>query len=127
MRKTIYLLNIGNYAPEITAITYPLIERYARKICAQIEMIDERRSPAWDLDYEKLQIYELAQRRGDDWSIYIDSDALVHPELPDVTDLIPLDTNVRVRFQIDATSDPAATTYQLEAQKSGDAGWSKVT
>ncbi len=39
----------------------------------------------------------------------------------------PLDNNVRVRFQIDATNDPAATTYQLEAQKSGDAGWSKVT
>ncbi len=92
MRKTIYLLNIDNYAPEITAITYPLIERYARKICAQIEMIDERRFPEWDMDYEKLQIYDRAQVNGSDWNIYIDSDALVHPELPDVTDLIPLDT-----------------------------------
>ena len=92
MRKTIYLLNIGDYAPELTALTYPHIEFYARKIGADICRITERKFPKWDLDYEKLQIYELAENRGDDWSIYIDSDALVHPELPDVTALIPRDT-----------------------------------
>jgi hypothetical protein len=25
MKKTIYLLNVGDYAPEITALTYPFI------------------------------------------------------------------------------------------------------
>ena len=91
--KTIYLLNIGgDYTSELTALTYPHIEAYARKIRADICIIDERRFPDWDLDYEKLQIYELAEGRGDDWSIYIDSDALVHPELPDVTALISRDT-----------------------------------
>lgn len=92
MRKTIYLLNIGDYAPELTALTYPHIYNYADKIGADICKITERRFPDWDLDYEKLQIYELGEERGDDWSIYIDSDALVHPELPDVTALIPRDT-----------------------------------
>jgi len=92
MKKTLYLLNINDYAPEITDLTYPLIERYAKKIQAEIYIIKERRFPEWDLDYEKLQIYRLAQEMGNDWNIYVDSDALVHPDLPDVTELIPMDT-----------------------------------
>ena len=92
MRTTVYLLNIGDYAPELTALTYPHIEAYADKIGAEVCRITERKFPDWDLDYEKLQIHQLAEDRGDDWSIYIDSDALVHPELPDVTALVPRDT-----------------------------------
>lgn len=91
-RTTIYLLNVGEYAPELTELTYPHIEFYARKIGAQVCPITDRKFPDWDLDYEKLQIFDLADQRGDDWSIYIDSDALVHPELPDVTALVPRDT-----------------------------------
>ena len=90
--KTLYLLDIGGYAPEITAITRPWVERYAAKIGAEVYVINERKFPAWDIDYEKLQIYRLARERGDDWSIYLDSDALVHPELPDITELLPRDT-----------------------------------
>ena len=92
MKKTIYLLNIGQYAPELTALTYPHIGYYANKIGAETYVIDTRKFPEWDVSYEKLQIYELAQQRGDEWAIYIDSDALVHPELPDVTELLPMDT-----------------------------------
>lgn len=90
--KTLYLLNIGDYAPELTSITYPHIEYYADRIGADIFTIDDRKFPEWDMDYEKLQIYEIARKRRDDWAIYIDSDALVHPELPDLTELIPRDT-----------------------------------
>lgn len=92
MKKTIFLLNIGDYVPKITNLTYPLIERYAKKIQASTHIIHERRFPEWDLDYEKLQIFQLSQEMGNDWSIYIDSDALVHPDLPDITELIPMDT-----------------------------------
>lgn len=92
MRKTVYLLNVDDYAPELTALTYPRIAFYADKIGAEICTITARKFPDWDLDYEKLQIHELARERDDDWSIYIDSDALVHPELPDITALIPRDT-----------------------------------
>lgn len=106
-RKFIYLLNIGNYSHDLTALTYPRIERYATKIGAQVQMITERKFPDWDLDYEKLQIYEMAQANGGDWHLYLDSDALVHPELPDVTELVPRDTvahngrdfaNIRFRY-----------------------------
>jgi hypothetical protein len=92
MRKTIYLLNIDNYAPEITALTYPLIERYARKIGAALHVIRDRKWPEYAPVYEKLQIYDLAREHDDDWSIYIDSDALVHPDMFDVTDHLSMDT-----------------------------------
>jgi hypothetical protein len=92
VRKTVYLLNIGDYAPELTCLTYPTIGAYAERIGAEILTIRDRKFPEWPVTYEKLQIHDLARRRGDDWAIYIDSDTLVHPELPDVTDLIPRDT-----------------------------------
>ncbi|MGA9527141.1 MAG: hypothetical protein WBS24_03385 [Terriglobales bacterium] len=91
-RKTIYLLNIGDFAPELTKLTYPAIERWASRIGADIHVIRDRVFPDWPLTYEKLQIHGLARRRGDDWAIYIDSDALLHPELPDITEWIPRDT-----------------------------------
>ena len=94
MKKTVFLLNVGNYAPEITSMTYPLIERWAKKIGAGIHVISERKFPEWDLGYEKLQIYELSREMGNDWNIYIDSDAVVHPELPDFTEMVPMDTVV---------------------------------
>jgi hypothetical protein len=92
IRKTVYVLNIDDYAPELTALTYPHIKFWADKIGAHVYKITERKFPTWDIPYEKLQIYELARERKDDWSIYIDSDALVHPELPDLTTLVPRDT-----------------------------------
>ena len=92
LKKCIFTLNVDNYAPELTEITYPLIRRYADKIGATFHIIDERRYPGWPPVYEKLQIYRLAQEMGNDWNIYIDSDALVHPDLLDVTQLISKDT-----------------------------------
>jgi hypothetical protein len=89
---SVYLLDIGGYAPEITELTYPWIGFYADKIGADICKITERQFPDWPVVYEKLQIHELARERRDDWSIYFDSDALVHPELPDLTTLFPPDT-----------------------------------
>jgi hypothetical protein len=106
-RKTIYTLNINNYAPQITKLTYPLLKYYARKIGADFYVIKDRKFPEWGVTYEKLQIFELAEQRGDEWSIYIDSDALVHPETLDWTVYLSKDTiahngtdfaNVRWRY-----------------------------
>jgi hypothetical protein len=91
IRKTIYTLNIGDYAPEICALTYPLIQAYARKIGAEFHVIRERKFPDWPVVYEKLQIHELGMN-GNDWNIYIDSDALVSPEMFDITDYLHKDT-----------------------------------
>jgi len=91
-KKMIFLLNINNYSPEITKLTYPYIERYAEKIKADIHVINERKFPDWDMDYEKLQIHELGREYENDWNIYFDSDALLHPDLPDITELLHKNT-----------------------------------
>lgn len=86
VKKTVYTLNVGGYAPEISALTYPLLQAYAQKIGADFHVIRERKFPDWPMDYEKLQIHELAKEHNNDWNIYIDSDALVNPEMFDVTE-----------------------------------------
>lgn len=92
MKKTVYTLNIDNYAPEITAITYPLIRHYAHRIGADFHIITDRKFPRWPITYEKLQIHSLAKKNKSDWHIYIDSDALVHPETLDWTVYLDKDT-----------------------------------
>lgn len=92
MTKTIFLLNIDDYAPEITKVTYPFIKYYAERIRANIHIITERKFPNYPVTYEKFQIYDLAKRIGSDWNIYIDSDALLHPEFLDVTCHLSKDT-----------------------------------
>jgi hypothetical protein len=90
MKKTLFTLNVDGYAPEITALTYPLLKRYAHKIGAEFHVITDRKFPSLPPVYEKLQIYELGQYS--DWNIYIDSDALVHPDMFDVTEFLHKDT-----------------------------------
>jgi len=53
--------------------------------------ITDRKYPLCSPVYEKLQIYHLQPDRGDDWSFYIDSDALVHPDFFDPTEFITKD------------------------------------
>ena len=92
MKKTIFLLNINNYAPEVTKLTYPFICCYADKIGADIHVIRERKFPEMPITYEKLQIYELAREFKSDWNIYLDSDALLHPQFWDFTTRLQKDT-----------------------------------
>jgi len=92
LKKTIFTLNVDNYAPEIMELTYPLIKRHADKIGADLYTIKERKFPGFPPVYEKLQIYELGQKMGNDWNIYIDSDALIHPDLMDITNHLSKDT-----------------------------------
>lgn len=90
MKKTVFTLDIDNYEPEITALTFPYLERYARKIGADFHVITERKFPGFPPVYEKLQIYDLGRRN--DWCIYFDADTLVHPDLFDVTNHLSKDT-----------------------------------
>jgi hypothetical protein len=92
IKKTIFTVNVDNYAPEITELTYPLLKRYAEKIGADFVVIKDRKFPDKPPVYEKMQIYELAQVMGNDWNIYIDSDAIIHPDMFDVTEFLTKDT-----------------------------------
>jgi hypothetical protein len=91
MTKTVYTLNVENYNPDITALTYPLLKRWAQKIGAAFHVITERKFPYWPPVMEKLQLFDLGKQHKNDWNIYIDSDALVHPDFFDPTDYIQKD------------------------------------
>lgn len=92
IKKTLYILNVDNYAPEITRLTYPLLKKYAGKIGAEFYTIDKRKYPQMPPVYEKLQIYDLGREMKNDWNIYIDGDTLVHPDMFDPTNHIEKDT-----------------------------------
>lgn len=92
MTKTIFLLDIGNYLPQVKRLTLPFIRHYAERIGADIYTITDRKFPAWPVTYEKLQIHELAALIGSDWNMYLDVDALIHPECPDFSLYLPMGT-----------------------------------
>lgn len=86
LKKQVITLNIGNYEPEITQLTYPSIKKWAQKLGAEFNIIDTPVFNAPSVTYEKFQLYERS--RGYDWTLFIDSDALVHPDTPDWTELL---------------------------------------
>lgn len=90
-KKTLFTLNVDDYAPQITELTYPFLEHYARKIGAEFVIISTRKFPDYEPVYEKLQIYEIAQNMGNDWNLYFDSDAFINPEFFDITTYLPPD------------------------------------
>jgi hypothetical protein len=94
MKKTVYTLCIDNYAPEVTALTFPLMKKWASKIGADFRIIAERKYSDYPVVYEKFQIKELAKQNGDEWSIYFDADTLIHPDFWDVTVAVSKDTTV---------------------------------
>jgi hypothetical protein len=79
IKKTIFTLAVDNWQPEI-----------------DFYVINKRKNPKWPITYEKFQIYQLAQEMGNDWNIYIDADALIHPEMPDFTQYLSKDTVAHV-------------------------------
>lgn len=108
IKKTVFTLNINNYEPAITSLTYPFLTHWCRKIGADFEIITERKSPNLPIVMEKLQIRDLGANhvpkrwvgsneegwqqvptgepaQPNDWNIYVDSDALINPEMPDPT------------------------------------------
>lgn len=92
IKKTIFTLDIDNaYDKDLTDLTYPLLKKYAHKIGADFHIISERKYPEYPVTYEKLQIYDLAQEMENDWNLFFDCDALLHPDFMDVTSHIPFD------------------------------------
>jgi hypothetical protein len=88
MKKTLYTLSVNDYEPEITKLTFPLMKKYAEKIDAEFHVIKDRKFPDFPCPYEKFQISQLSQERGDEWSFFFDADALIHPDMWDPTCLV---------------------------------------
>lgn len=92
MRKCVFTLCVDDYDSRITDITFPLMQRWAEKIGASFYVIRDRRFPEWPVVYEKLQVYQLGREMANDWNIFFDADAMVHPDTLDFTNHLPKDT-----------------------------------
>ena len=103
MNKTLYTLNIGAFEPAITALTFPLLRNYARKIGAEFVVITERRFPGWPIPVEKLQIHRLADERCDQWSYFFDADALIHPDFFDPIEHVDKATAMHAALDLSTT------------------------
>jgi len=79
--RTIHVLIVNNYFPELTKLTIPTVELWAKKLNAKLNLITNRKWSDWPLLYEKMQVYYDGQ--NSDWNILLDADILVHPDTPD--------------------------------------------
>lgn len=122
-KKCIYTLNIDNYSPEITALTYPYLENYAKRIGADFRVITKRNFPEWPLTYEKLQIYRITQSDKNDWSIYVDSDCLIHPDTPDFTLYMTKDTVAHFNCDMAGIRWRYDRFFQRDGRNIGSANW----
>ena len=87
MRKALVTLNIGNYLPEITRLTYPFFKIYSNKIKADFIEITERQWPHIPIpNYEKFQLHEISGNY--DYTYFIDCDAWISPDTPDWAELV---------------------------------------
>ncbi len=76
-------MNVDDYFPELTKMTFPLIEKWAKKIGANVNYINKRKYPNHPVTYEKLQVYEMGKKS--DWNILIDADFIITNDAPDIT------------------------------------------
>jgi len=87
-KKVLITLDINDYQPAIKALTFPLMAAYAEKIGAEFLQITERKFPEWPIVMEKFQCARLAKEYDAEWSIFFDADALINPEMFDVTAML---------------------------------------
>jgi hypothetical protein len=112
--KIVYTMDIGNYMPELCKITIPTIEAYANKIGAEFQIIAERKFPEWPVTYEKMQLYELAERS--EWTIFIDADTVIRPEMPDITEGLRY-REIAVHIAYDADTTLPSDYYMIEDRR----------
>lgn len=124
MKKAVFTLDVNKYAPKITRITRPWLGHYAKKIGADLVVIDKRKFPNFPPVYEKLQIHELG--RGYDWSIFFDADCLIHPDLFDITTHLNKDTVLQFSHDLADVRFKSDIYFQRDGRHIGCGGWLSV-
>jgi lipopolysaccharide biosynthesis glycosyltransferase len=82
-------MSIGWWADEIIKISYPFLEGYAKKINAEFKVIDKKRINLEPTYMEKFQVYDIFDQY--DRILWLDCDILIHPDCPNVFELVPND------------------------------------
>jgi hypothetical protein len=85
MKNLVVTLDI-KYPKEITDLTFPYMQEYAKNIDADFKIITERKYPDLPIPMEKFQLYELCEYY--DWTIFLDADDLINPKSVNLTKII---------------------------------------
>lgn len=128
MQKTIYTLDIdGKFNTEIKALCFPLIRHYADKIGAHFHVITDRRytveGDGLPIVLEKFQVGKLAIAHKDDWTLFIDADALIHPDMPDVFELVSEDTVFHNGHDFSLNRFKSDQYFQRDGRNIGSCTW----
>lgn len=83
MRKCVHTVVIEDWRPDLCAITLPNLERYAKRIGADFNVISKAKFPGYPPNYERLQVYEAG--RDYEWNICIDADTILRRDCEDPT------------------------------------------
>jgi hypothetical protein len=125
MKKVLWTLDVDNYLPEVTKLTYPYLRLYAQKIGAEFRIIDTRKFPKHAPVYEKLQIHELGG--GNDYNVFIDADALIHPDFFDITAMLPNDVCFHLREDFSPIRFRPQPEQIADGRFIGTCGWFAVS
>ena len=87
MKKILHLVNIGDFFPELFSLSFPTVQAYAERCGYEINLIIERKFPEFHINYEKMQVWE--DGKDADINLLVDADVLIHPQFPDVKDIVP--------------------------------------
>lgn len=82
--KCVHILQPPLVSEEVTEITIPRIQSYARSIGADINLIGSKRKfPEYPLQYERLQIFD--DGKDYEWNLAVDGDLLIGENVVDPT------------------------------------------
>lgn len=81
--KCLHVVALDGYQPEMCSVTIPNLQRYAKRIGADFNLIDKAKFPGYPPNYERLQIHEAGKSYI--WNINIDADTILHPKFEDPT------------------------------------------
>jgi hypothetical protein len=94
-------------------MTRPLMKAYAGKMGARYDEIESRWWPDRHWMFEKFQLYSMSEG----WSIYVDGDCLIHPDMFDVTSVLSPDTVLQ------ACSDVSLGRFEATTEMRRDGRW----
>jgi hypothetical protein len=69
MKTCVHFVNIPDHPSQYTAVTFPLVHAYAKRIGATFNIISQRKFPNFPVEYEAMQIHEAGAFY--DWNMHI--------------------------------------------------------
>lgn len=88
MKRAVWVVNIGNYLPDVSVLTLPTIRAYAARIKADFNLITKQAWPNAPVSYEKMQVHHLGQSY--EHNILVDLDIAISRDMPDVANIVPV-------------------------------------